>query len=180
MALTLRERQQPLKDRYRQDPAAATLVHSVRTTPALDDPLRSRITSGAASWEIAAHRMAGGPDEEACSGDVLLAALAGCQEITLKMVAASMGLPLRDLQVTVTGEMDFRGTMGTDRAVPIGYQRIVCEIHVRADGDPGRVARLIEKAEQYCVVRATLTGGVPVESHIIVDEAVAAADAADE
>jgi uncharacterized OsmC-like protein len=113
--------------------------------------------------------MAGGPDGEACSGDVLLAALAGCQEITVKMVAAAMGIPLDDVRVTVTGEMDFRGTMGIDRDVPVGYQRITCEIHVRAAGEPARLQRLVEKAEQYCVVRATLAQGVPVESRVSVE-----------
>src|SRR5919201_608408 len=153
MSIDLRERQRPLKERYRQDPASAHLVHSVHSTPQLDEPMRSHITDGRHTWEIAAHAMAGGPDGEACSGDVLLAALAGCQEITVKMVAASMGVALEDLRVTVTGEMDFRGTMGIDRAVPVGYQRIV------------------DKAEQYCVVRDTLARGVPVESRVIVDSA---------
>jgi uncharacterized OsmC-like protein len=115
--------------------------------------------------------MAGGPDGEACSGDVLLAALAGCQDITVKMVAASMGVALEELRVTVTGEMDFRGTMGIDREVPVGYQRIVCEIRVKAQGDPARIQRMVEKAEQYCVVRDTLARGVPVESRVIVDSA---------
>lgn len=175
MSLDLRERQRPLKDRYRQDADSARLVHSVRTVPLPDDPLRSRITSGGRTegqghtWEIAAHAMAGGPDGEACSGDLLLAALAGCQEITIKMVASAMGIALDDLRVTVTGEMDFRGTMGVDRDVPVGYQRISCEIRVRAQGDPARLRRMIEKAEQYCVVRDTLIRGVPVESHIHVD-----------
>jgi uncharacterized OsmC-like protein len=133
--------------------------------------MRSHITDGRHTWEIAAHAMAGGPDGEVCSGDVLLAALAGCQEITVKMVAASMGVALEDLRVTVTGEMDFRGTMGIDRAVPVGYQRIVCEIRIKAQGDPARIQRMVEKAEQYCVVRDTLARGVPVESRVVVDSA---------
>jgi uncharacterized OsmC-like protein len=175
MSLDLRERQRPLKERYRQDPDSARLVHSVHTVPLPDDPLRSRITSGGHTggqghtWEIAAHAMAGGPDGEACSGDVLLAALAGCQEITIKMVAAAMGIALDDLRVTVTGEMDFRGTMGVDRDVQVGYRRIVCEIGIRAQGDPERLRRLVEKAEQYCVVRDTLVRGVPVESRVHVE-----------
>ncbi len=134
MEIDLRERQKPLKERYRQDAASARLIHSVQSVPVPDDPMRSRITDGAHTWEIAAHAMAGGPEGDACSGDVLLAALAGCQEITVKMVAAAMGIALDDVRVTVSGEMDFRGTMGIDRDVPVGYQRITCEIHVRAAG----------------------------------------------
>lgn len=172
MSSNLRERQQPLKDRYRQDPASAVLIHSARSEPMLEDPTRSRITTGNQTWEVAAHPMAGGPEGMACSGDVLLAALAACQEITLKMVAASMGIVLDDLRVTVTGEMDFRGTMGVDRETPVGYQRIICDIRILTRDEPARVQRMAEKAEHYCVVRATLTHGVPVESRIVVEQAV--------
>src|SRR5918912_1509177 len=171
MSIDLRERQRPLKERYRQDPASAHLVHSVHSTSRLDEPMRSHITDGRHTWESAAHAMAGGPDGEACSGDVLLAALAGCQDITVKLVAASIGIAVEVLRVTVTGEMDFRGTMGIDRVVPVGYQRIVCEIRVKAQGDPARIQRMVEKAEQYCVVRDTLSHGVPIESRVIVDSA---------
>jgi len=97
VSLDLRERQRPLKEHYRQNPAGARLVHSVQSIPLLDDPLHARITAGGHSWEMVAHAMAGGPEGEACSGDVLLAALAGCQEITIKMVAAAMG---RHLEIT--------------------------------------------------------------------------------
>lgn len=173
MSIDLRERQRPLKERYKEDPASARLVHSVHSVSPLDDPMHSRITTGNQTWDIHAHPMAGGPKGEACSGDVLLAALAGCQEITVKMVAAAMGIILEDLQVTVTGEMDFRGTMGIDRDVRVGYSRIVCELRIRAQGDPERIRRMVEKAEQFCVVRDTLSRGVPVESQIVVDVSAA-------
>jgi uncharacterized OsmC-like protein len=177
MGLDLRQRQQPLKEQYRQDAAAARLVHSAQSVPLLDDPLHARIVAGGHTWEMATHPMAGGPQGEACSGDVLLAALAGCQEITIKMVAAAMGVVLDDLRVTVTGEMDFRGTLGLDRDVPVGYRRIVCEIRIRAQGDPVRVQRLMQRAEQYCVVRDTLIHGVPVESQISVESTPAEGNA---
>src|SRR5437763_14990628 len=125
MSIDLREQQRPLKERYRQEPASAQLVHSVHSTPRLDDPMRSHITDGKHTWEIAAHAMAGGPDGEACSGDVLLAGLAGGQEITGKIVGTSIGFVLDDLCVRVTGELDFRGAIAIDRAVPILYARFI-------------------------------------------------------
>jgi uncharacterized OsmC-like protein len=169
MPIDLRERQRPLKERYAADPASARLVTRVESLPIFDDPMHARITTGTATWDIHAHAMAGGPEDTACSGDVLLAALAGCQEITIKMVAAAMGIVLEDLRVTVTGEMDFRGTMGVDRAVRVGYTRMACEIRIQAQGDPARIRRMVEKAEQYCVVRDTLANGVPVKSSIVVE-----------
>jgi len=173
MAIDLRTRQQPLKDQYREDPDSARLVHSVHSLPVLDDPTRVRISNGPVTWEMAAHPMAGGPEGEACSGDVLLAALAGCQTITIQMVAASMGVILDDLRVTVTGEMDFRGTMGIDRAVPVGYTQLHCDIAIQATGDPDRLRRLVERAEQFCVVRQTLVGGVPLRCEIRINDPVA-------
>jgi uncharacterized OsmC-like protein len=174
MAIDLRARQQPLKDQYKADPDSARLVHSVHSLPASDDPTRVRISNGPVTWEMTAHPMAGGPEGEACSGDVLLAALAGCQTITVQMVAASMGIKLDDLRVTVTGEMDFRGTMGTDRSVPVGYTQFTCEIAIQAEGDPERLRRLAERAEQYCVVRQTLAAGVPVHTDIKINAATPA------
>ena len=173
MAIDLRARQQPLKAAYKADPASARLVHSVHSESMPNDPLRSRISNGHTTWEMAAHQMAGGPEGEACSGDILLAALAGCQEITVKMVAASMGVILDDLRVTVTGEMDFRGTMATDRSVPVGYTHVRCEIAIQAQGDPERLQRMVEKAEQFCVVRQTLQGGASLQTDITINAATA-------
>src|SRR5215211_2085503 len=92
---TLRERQAPLKARYESDPESAKLTITVRSVTEGDDPMRSRITTGApgaetdlASWDISAHPYAAGTGDLACSGDLLLASLAACQEITVRMVAA--------------------------------------------------------------------------------------------
>jgi uncharacterized OsmC-like protein len=156
---TLRERQAPLKARYEADPASAKLTISVRSTTAGDDPTRCRIGSEAAggvAWEVGAHPMAGGAGDLACSGDLLLASLAACQEITLRMVAAAMGIALQEVAVTVHGEMDFRGTMGLDAETPVGFQRIRTEITVVADAPEDRLQRLAQRAERYCVVASTL------------------------
>ena len=85
-------------------------------------------------------------------------------------MATNRGVAIQGV-VRAEGDLDFRGTMGVDRDVPVGYQRIVCEIRVTAQGDPARIQRMVEKAEQYCVVRDTLARGVPVESRVTVDSA---------
>jgi uncharacterized OsmC-like protein len=158
---SLRERQAPFKARYESDPASAQLTITVRSATEGDDPMRCRIVSEpavgeAASWDAAAHPMAGGTGESPCSGDLLLASLAACQEITLRMVAAAMGIPLRRVEVTVEGDMDFRGTMGIDAETPVGFQRIRTNIQVDADAPPDRLQRLAQRAERYCVVASTL------------------------
>ena len=159
---TLRERQAPLKARYESEPESAKLTITVRSATDGDDPMRCRITTvpyadGAPeTYDVGAHPMAGGAGDLACSGDVLLASIAACQEITLRMVAAAMGIRLDAVEVTVEGEMDFRGTMGIDPETPVGFQRIRTNIRVAADAPPDRLERLAQRAERYCVVASTL------------------------
>ena len=157
---TLRDRQAPLKTRYEAEPESAKLTITVRSTTEGDDPMRCRIATTAladqVAWDVGAHAMAGGTGELACSGDVLLASLAACQEITLRMVAAAMGIVLHEVEVTVEGEMDFRGTMGLDPETPVGLTDVRTDIRVVADAPPDRLERLAQRAERYCVVASTL------------------------
>jgi uncharacterized OsmC-like protein len=157
--LTLRERQAPLKARYQDDPESAKLTITVRSTTLGNEPTRSRISTeagGGVDWEIGAHPYAGGEGDLACSGDILLASLAACQEITLRMVAAAMGIALEQVEIAVHGDMDFRGTMGVDPETPVGFQRIRTDVRIVADAPADRLQRLAERAEKYCVVASTL------------------------
>src|SRR5262249_28001066 len=98
--------------------------------------------------------------------DLLLGALAACQEITIRMVAAAMGIELEQLEVVAIGDLDLRGTLGVDRQTPVGFTHIRCEsrVTVKDDDRPERARRLLENAEKYCVVLNTLRGRLPVES----------------
>jgi uncharacterized OsmC-like protein len=171
--MTLRERQAPLKARYQAEPDSALKTLRVRSSTVGDDPTRVRIRTEAggetpvAEWEAAAHAMAGGPDDLACSGDLLLASLAACQEITVRMVAAAMGITLDALEVTVEGDMDFRGTMGVDPEAPVGLTAIRTHIALTADAPADRLERLAQRAERYCVVASTLRN--PPELSTVID-----------
>src|SRR4029079_4856763 len=165
--LTLRERQAQWKARYEADPESAKLTITVQSCTKGDDPTRCKISTpagGGVSWNVGAHPYAGGVGDLACSGDVLLASLAACQEITLRMVAAAMGIALHEVEVTVHGDMDFRGTMGVDPETPVGFQRIKTEIRVVADAPEARLLRLAQRAEKYCVVASTLRQSPEMET----------------
>lgn len=158
---SLRERQAPLKARYEADPESAQVTFTIVSTTEGDgaDPTRVRVaTTGEhpVAWSVGAHPFAGGEGDLACSGDLLLASLAACQEITVRMVAAAMGIALERLEVTVEGDMDFRGTMGIDPETPVGYQAIRTTIRLAADSPADRLERLAQRAERYCVVASTL------------------------
>lgn len=169
---TLRERQAPLKQMYQDDPESGKIVMTVRSVTSGDDPTRCTIATAdadgnlLASWDAAAHPMAGGDGELACSGDLLLASLAACQEITVRMVAATMGVELQELEVVVEGDMDFRGTMGIDAETPVGFTAIRSNVRLAADVPEERLAKLAARAERYCVVGATLREGTRLTTDI--------------
>src|SRR4051794_40038619 len=169
---TLRERQAPLKAQYDADPESAKLVMTVRSATSGDDPTRCTVASvgvpggNGVTWNAGAHPMAGGEGDLACSGDLLLASLAACQEITLRMVAAAMGIELRNVEVNIEGNLDFRGTMGIDQETPVGFQSISTSVRFDADAAPDRLQRLAARAERYCVVGATLREGTSLSTDI--------------
>jgi uncharacterized OsmC-like protein len=169
---TLRERQAPLKAQYEADPESAKLVMTVRSATVGDDATRCSVATvnehggNAVTWDAGAHPMAGGEGDLACSGDLLLASLAACQEITFRMVAAAMGIPLQDVEVTIEGDLDFRGTMGIDAETPVGFQQIRTTVRFDADATPDRLQRLAARAERYCVVGATLREGTSLTTSI--------------
>jgi uncharacterized OsmC-like protein len=166
---TLRERQAPLKERYASDPNSAKLTLTVRSETLGDDPTRVRIgtdAAGGVAWDTGAHPYAGGAGDLACSGDLLLASLAACQEITLRMVAAAMGITLERVELTVEGDLDFRGTMGVDAEAPVGFERIRTKIALTADAPEDRLQRLIQRMDRYCVVGTTLKQPPPLEVEV--------------
>jgi uncharacterized OsmC-like protein len=168
--LNLRELQTPIKARYQEQPETARITLRVKSAVSdLSDPLHCAVAPEAApdvTWRSGAHPGVGGVGDVPCSGDLLLGALAACQEITLRMVAAAMGIEIESLEVEAIGDMDLRGTLGMDRDVPVGFSNIRCEtrVAVKDDGRPERAKRLLENAEKYCVVLNTLRKGVRVES----------------
>lgn len=174
--INVRERQAPIRDRYKAEPQAAHIVLKVRSGRTdLGDPLHCGIVPDSApsiTWKSGAHAAVGGDGDVACSGDLLLGALAACQETTLRMVAANMGIELESLEVEVEADWDARGTLAMGD-YPIGLTAIRCQTTARVAGDPRgeRSERLLRSAEKYCVVLNTLRHGVPVASSFSLERA---------
>ncbi|MEA2499780.1 MAG: hypothetical protein QOH26_2185 [Actinomycetota bacterium] len=154
--MNLRERQRPLKERYREEPNAA-LITLRATGSQKDAPISCSVEIGRAIHEAQAHSGTGGAGTGACSGDMLLGALAACAQITCQMVASAMGIETNDLAVEVEGDLDLRGTLGVDKTVPVGFQDIRLALRVDApNATDEQLAALEEKTHQYCVVLQTL------------------------
>ncbi len=162
--MDLRTLQRPLKERYRQDPGSARITLTARGSQA-DSPIACSVDIGRAIYAAQAHSGVGGAGTAACSGDLLLGALAACAQITCQMVAAAMGIPIEWVEVVVNGELDLRGTLGIARDMPVGFEQIRVRFEVAApEATPEQLAALREKTEQYCVVMQTLTHPPTIET----------------
>jgi uncharacterized OsmC-like protein len=154
----LRALQAPLKDRYREDPAAAVLTLS--STGALgDENITCKVSTGRALVEAGLHPATGGDGTAACSGDMLLDALVACAGVTLKAVSTALGISLRGGNVTAKGDLDFRGTLGVAKDAPVGFTSIRLHFDLDTDASAEQIAKLISLTERYCVVYQTLRGG---------------------
>src|SRR5712672_3185070 len=155
-AMDLRSLQKPLKEEYRNNPKASQITLRAKGGQT-DVPVSCSVDIGRAVYNAQAHKGVGGAGTGACSGDLLLGALAACAQITCQMVGAAMGIPTERIEVAVEGDLDLRGTLGISKEVAVGFE----SIHLRFDVDapkatPEQLRGLREKTEQYCVVMQTL------------------------
>lgn len=161
--MDLRTLQKPLKDRYRADADRAQIVLTAHGSSTAGGPITCNVDIGRALYEAQAHAGVGGAGTAACSGDLLLGALAACKQITVQMVAAAMGIPLINVEVTVEGDLDLRGTLGLAPDAPVGFSAIRVDVAIEGDATPEQLASLREKSEKYCVVLQTLRQAPPIE-----------------
>jgi uncharacterized OsmC-like protein len=151
----LRAIQAPIKQLYRDNPDAARVP--ARAEGSLDpndiavvvDAWHGKVTAGL-------HKAGGGSGELACSADMLLEALVGCAGVTLRAVATAMGVTIRGGKVIAEGVWDARGTLGVDRATPVGLTDITVTFDVDCDADRAKLERMIQTTERYCVILQTL------------------------
>jgi uncharacterized OsmC-like protein len=150
----LRAVQAPLKQRYRDDPKTAHVT--LRAQARLGEGVTCRVETGKALIEAGLHPATGGSGQGACSGDMLLEALVGCAGVTLGAVATALGITLRDATLHAEGDLDFRGTLGVSKDVPVGFQTIRLRIALDTDASEEQIATLLRLTERYCVVYQTL------------------------
>jgi uncharacterized OsmC-like protein len=152
----LRERQAPIKDRYRSEPDAARISLTARGSEGADAAACS-VDLGRAIQAAEAHVGVGGPGTAACSGDLLLGALAACAQVTCQMVAAASGIETERIEVIAEGEVDLRGTLGLSREAPVGFESIRLRFDIGAPAaSKEEIESLIRKTERYCTVLQTL------------------------
>src|ERR1043165_8143005 len=161
----LRSIQTPLKQQYREDPGAALIT--LKAEGRIGEGITCKVDTGKALVSAGLHPATGGDGFSACSGDMLLEALAACAGVTLGAVATSIGIDIREGKVRAEGDLDFRGTLGVSKETPVGFQRIRLFFDLETDASEEQVATLIRLTERYCVVFQTLRGSPEISVSIV-------------
>ena len=151
----LRSLQAPLKAQYRERPETALVT--LRAEGRVGENMTCKIETGKGRVEAGLHQATGGDGQSACSADMLLEALVGCAGVTLSAVATALGIPLRDATIRAEGDLDFRGTLGVSKDVPVGFKQIRLNVDLNTDASEEQIATLLRLTERYCVVYQTLS-----------------------
>jgi uncharacterized OsmC-like protein len=152
----LRALQEPLKQKYREEPEAGLVT--LRAEGSLGDGVTCSVATGRAMVEAGLHPASGGTGASLCSGDMLLQALAACAGVTLRAVAASLEVPVRSGTIQVEGDLDFRGTLAVSKEASVGFSAIRVHFDLDSDATDEQLATLLRLTERYCVVLQTLAG----------------------
>ncbi|MEJ7632063.1 MAG: OsmC family protein, partial [Rubrobacteraceae bacterium] len=162
--MDLRSVQKPLKEKYRGEPGSSRITLDAKASQQ-DVSVSCSVDIGRAVYEAQAHEGVGGAGTAACSGDLLLGALAACAQVTCQMVADAMGIETERIEVEVEGDMDLAGTLGISKDVPVGFETIRTKFHIVAPGaSEEQLDNLRKKTEQYCVVYQTLAGSTDLQT----------------
>ncbi len=160
----LKELQAPIKAKYRADPNEAVIT--LKAEGAIGEGLSCSVDTGRAIVEAGLHPATGGSGLQACSGDMLLEALVACAGVTLNAVATALDLEVRACRIRAEGDLDFKGTLGVDKNVPVGFRNIRLAFDVEGDLSDEQLATLTKLTERYCVVYQTLKSNPPIKVNV--------------
>ena len=151
----LKSLQAPLKAQYRDRPETASVT--LHAEGQIGENITCKIETGKSRVEAGLHPATGGDGSSACSADMLLEALVGCAGVTLSAVATTLGIALRNTTICAEGDLDFRGTLGVSKDVPVGFKHIRLHFDLDTDATEEQLATLLRLTERYCVVYQTLS-----------------------
>ena len=158
----LKALQAPLKEKYRDHPGSAIIT--LKAEGKIEEGISCKVETGRSLVEAGLHPATGGTGLLACSGDLLLEALVACAGVTLKAVATAIGVEIKEGIVKAEGDLDFKGTLGVSKEVPVGFKNIRLKFQLESNATAEQLASLAKLTERYCVVYQTLTKGVNVKT----------------
>jgi uncharacterized OsmC-like protein len=161
-ATDLKKLQAPLKEKYREQPQSAIIT--LKAQGKIGEGISCKVETGRAMMEAGLHPATGGTGMLACSGDMLLEALVACAGVTLQAVTTAIGVEIKGGTITAEGNLDFKGTLGVSKEVPVGFKNIRLQIDLDTNATDEQMASIKKLTERYCVVYQTLTKGVEIKT----------------
>ena len=158
----LKTLQAPLKDKYRNKPDTARIT--LKAHGKVGEGISCKVETGRAIVEAGLHSATGGSGMLACSGDLLLESLVACAGVTLCAVATAIEVEIKSGTLKAEGDLDFRGTLGVSKEVPVGFKEIRLQFNIDCDATPEKIESLLKLTERYCVVYQTLKKGVELKT----------------
>ena len=162
----LKAKQAPLKARYKEEPKTAQITMSASGSLG-SDTITCDVVPPNGAIKAGLHPLAGGHEEWACSGEMLLQSLVACAGVTLKAVATALEIPLRGGRVIAEGDMDFRGTLGVSKETAIGFQNVRLRFELDSDASPEQKQKLLSLTERFCVIYQTLKNPPTINSEVV-------------
>jgi uncharacterized OsmC-like protein len=161
----LKNLQAPLKEQYKSNPESAIIT--LKAKGKVGEGISCKIETGKAIIEAGLHPATGGTGLQICSGDMLLEALVACAGVTLQAVATAIGIEIHKGIIHAEGDLDFKGTLGVSKEVPVGFKTIRLRFDIESNATGEQLASLEKLTERYCVVYQTLKKGVQVETQYV-------------
>ena len=159
---SLKNLQAPLKEKYRAQPESAIIT--LKAEGKIGEGISCNVSTAKAMVEAGLHPATGGTGMLACSGDMLLQALVACAGVTLQAVTTAIGVEITGGKITAEGDLDFKGTLGVSKEVPVGFKNIRLRFDLESDATDEQMASVKKLTERYCVVYQTITKGVSIET----------------
>ncbi|MGZ8524587.1 MAG: OsmC family protein [Chitinophagaceae bacterium] len=169
-SIELKNLQAPLKDKYREQPDSAIIT--LKAEGKIGEGMSCKVETGRGLVIAGLHPATGGDGLLACSGDLLLEALVACAGVTLQAVATAIGIEIKDGSVKAEGDLDFRGTLGVSKEVPVGFKTIRLQFNIESNATAEQMESLAKLTERYCVVYQTLVKGVAIETRFVTNNVI--------
>ena len=142
-------------------PAAAQAAFTAQSR--LGEGLQSAVAIRQFSVGVDEPASLGGADSAPNPVEYVLAALGSCQEITYRLYADALGIPLHGVSVRLTGVIDLRGFFNVAQSVRPGYQSIEAEVVLDSPAAEQELLRLKEIVDRHCPVLDILRNPTPVQ-----------------
>jgi len=99
--------------------------------------------------------------------ELLLAALAACQEVTWRIYADTMGIQIDRISIELRGIQDLRGFMGVDDSIPAGFVKIEGDVSIDSPATSEQLAKLQKIVDAHCPVMDDLKRSVPMSLKLV-------------